>query len=258
MKKSNLLTLIFLFIAVIGAIIFAACTSSESEKETSSEPSSTITDSSEALTSSSAIDISSETTSISSPAADMESALFIGDSRTVGLMEYSGLTEADFFCNSGMSVFNVRKERVSVPNIGKVTLDELLSNKKYSKIYLMLGINELGYKFESITANYGKLLDFIKSTQPDVKIFVQANLHVSADRSDSDSHINNAAINRLNLKLSEFADNSTIFYIDANPLFDDSLGNLSSDKTSDSAHLYAKHYSEWGEWIRTETANKLY
>lgn len=187
----------------------------------------------------------------------MENSLFIGDSRTVGLMEYSGLTDADFFCNSGMSVFNVRKERVSVPKIGKVTLDELLSNKKYGKIYLMLGINELGYKFESITDNYGKLIDFIKSTQPDVKIFVQANLHVSASRSDSDSYINNAAINKLNLKLAEFADNTTVFYIDANPLFDDAHGNLSSDKTSDSAHLYAKHYSEWGEWIRTETANKL-
>ena len=36
----------------------------------------------------------------------MNDALFIGDSRTVGLMEYSGISEADFFCSVGMSVFD--------------------------------------------------------------------------------------------------------------------------------------------------------
>ena len=69
---------------------------------------------------------------------DMSNALFVGDSRTVGLMEYSGL-ESDFFASVGMSVYNVGDEEVSVPNVGKVTLDQLLSNREYDTIYLMLG-----------------------------------------------------------------------------------------------------------------------
>ena len=48
--------------------------------------------------------------------------LFIGDSRTVGLMEYAGLDTANFFATSGMSSFKVLSEEVSVPNVGKVTL----------------------------------------------------------------------------------------------------------------------------------------
>lgn len=180
-----------------------------------------------------------------------------GDSRTVGMMEYAGLTEANYFCSIGMNVFNIKKNRVSVPSVGKVTLEELLSNKKYGKIYIMLGINELGYDFQSIINKYGDLLDFVNGKQPNAAIFIQANLHVSKKRSDSDKYINNKNIDRLNSELSKSANGKSTFYIDANPLFDDKDGNLSLDKTSDNAHLYARYYTEWGEWICKETAKVL-
>lgn len=185
--------------------------------------------------------------------ADMSDALFIGDSRTVGIMEYSGIKSADYFCSSGLNVFQVRKERITVPNIGKVTLEELLSNKKYGKIYIMLGINELGYRLQSILDKYNELLLFIEGNQPDAVIFIQANLHVSKIRSDKDQLINNPAIDRLNKELSKLADQKTRFYLDANFLFDDPDGSLSSTKTQDNAHLYAKYYLQWGDWICTET-----
>lgn len=191
------------------------------------------------------------------PPASMADALFIGDSRTVGMMEYAGLTEANYFCSIGMNVFNIKKNRVSVPSVGKVTLEELLSNKKYGKIYIMLGINELGYDFQSIINKYGDLLDFVNGKQPNAAIFIQANLHVSKKRSDSDKYINNKNIDRLNSELSKSANGKSTFYIDANPLFDDKDGNLSLDKTSDNAHLYARYYTEWGEWICKETAKVL-
>lgn len=187
----------------------------------------------------------------------MADALFIGDSRTVGMMEYAGLTEANYFCSIGMNVFNIKKNRISVPSVGKVTLEELLSNKKYGKIYIMLGINELGYDFQSIINKYGDLLDFVNGKQPNAAIFIQANLHVSKKRSDSDKYINNKNIDRLNSELSKSANGKSTFYIDANPLFDDKDGNLSLDKTSDNAHLYARYYTEWGEWICKETAKVL-
>ena len=191
------------------------------------------------------------------PPASMADALFIGDSRTVGMMEYAGLTEANYFCSIGMNVFNIKKNRVSVPSVGKVTLEELLSHKKYGKIYIMLGINELGYDFQSIINKYGDLLDFVNGKQPNAAIFIQANLHVSKKRSDSDKYINNKNIDRLNSELSKSANGKSTFYIDANPLFDDKDGNLSLDKTSDNAHLYARYYTEGGEWICKETAKVL-
>ncbi len=180
-------------------------------------------------------------------------ALFIGDSRTVGLMEYADIEDADFFCTEGMSVFNIYKKTVSVADVGRVSINDLLNNKKYDRIYVMLGINELGYKSSYTVSKYKELMELIKASQADSKIFIQANLHVTKSRSDSDKVINNSAINHLNTELSKLADGDRIFYIDANVLFDDNSGGLSVDKSIDSAHLYAKYYYEWGKWIALQT-----
>ena len=184
----------------------------------------------------------------------MDDALFIGDSRTVGLMEYSQIPEADYFCSVGMSVFNIHDEAVSVPNVGKLTLTELLNNKTYKKIYIMLGINEMGYKFENILAKYEELIDFVKEKEAAADIILLGNLHVTQSRSQSDEVFNNAAINRLNQALSKLAKKKKIAYFDANVLFDDENGALAQDKSSDDTHLYAKYYEEWGKWIKEQTA----
>lgn len=263
MKKSNLFTLCVLCFMMAAVMIFSACSGNNhtapSRNDTESTALTTQPPATETLPvtepEKQETDSSAETTQDpQTEPATMLDTLFIGDSRTVGIMEYAGLDEADFFCATGMSVFSVRDERVSVPSVGKVTLTELLSNKKYGKIGIMLGVNELGYSFQSILDQYSDLIAFIKSTQPDAEIYIQANLHVSKKRSDSDRSINNPAIDKLNSELAKYADNQTIFYLDANSLFDDGEGNLSADKTSDHVHLYAKYYAQWGQWICQEMA----
>ena len=269
MKKSNLVTLSSLCILIVTVIMFmlfwktssaVSDTKTESSSTTQSDIITTQKDTSEGVSSAKTEDNSetktSKTDSITSNPnsnTSMADALFIGDSRTVGLMEYSGMDGADYFCTVGMSVYNIHKKPVSVPNVGKVTLTELLNGKKYGKIYIMLGVNEVGYKFSSTAEKYSELIEFIKDKQPNAVIFIQANLHVSKSRSDSDKVVNNIAINGLNTELSKLADGKSIFYLDANILFDDEAGGLSADKSEDSTHLYAKYYKEWGEWIIKQT-----
>ena len=278
MKKSNLVTLLSLCFIIVAVILFmflwktpSASSGTETDsssvtqsniitasKNTSEDISSTETeDSSEASTST--IDTSTTEDITTQPKSDisMADALFIGDSRTVGLMEYAGIDGANYFCTVGMSVYNIHKKPVSVPNVGKVTLTELLNGKKYGKIYIMLGVNEVGYEFSSTVEKYRELIEFIKDKQSNAVIFIQANLHVSKSRSDSDKVVNNIAINGLNTELSKLADGKRIFYLDANILFDDEAGGLSADKSEDSTHLYAKYYKEWGEWIVRQTASLI-
>ena len=187
---------------------------------------------------------------------DMSNALFIGDSRTVGLMEYSGL-ESDFFASVGMSVYNVEDEEVSVPNVGKVTLDQLLSNREYDTIYLMLGINELGYDMDQTVNVYGKLVEDISKSQPNAKIMIQANLHVTQEKSRNHDYITNERIDEFNDKTAGLADGKNIFYLDANHKYDDEDGAMSPEVTSDGAHLYAKYYEQWGTWIKEESQRML-
>lgn len=178
-----------------------------------------------------------------------DDALFIGDSRTVGISEYGDLHNATFFANTGMSVYNVFEKTVSVPKVGKLKLEQLLTSKKFKKVYIMLGINELGYNLEKTLTNYKKLLEYVEKTQSNAIIYIQANLHVTKQKSDSDKIINNRNINKFNNEISKLADDKSIFYIDINQKFDDNNGNLTSDYTKDNVHIYAKYYKEWSNWL---------
>ena len=178
-----------------------------------------------------------------------DDALFIGDSRTVGISEYGDLNNAIFFANTGMSVYNVFEKNVSVPQVGKLKLEQLLTYKKFGKIYIMLGINELGYNQEKTLKKYKDLLKFIQEKQSNAIIYIEANLHVTAERSNKDKTINNININKINNEISQLADNEKIFFIDVNEKFDDENGNLSSNYTQDNVHIYAKYYKEWSDWL---------
>lgn len=178
-----------------------------------------------------------------------DDALFIGDSRTVGISEYGDLNNATFFANIGMSVYNVFEKNVSVPQVGKLKLEQLLTYKKFGKIYIMLGINELGYNQEKTLKKYKDLLKFVQEKQSNAIIYIEANLHVAAERSNKDKTINNININKINNEISKLADNEKIFFIDVNEKFDDENGNLPSNYTQDNVHIYAKYYKEWSDWL---------
>ncbi len=141
-------------------------------------------------------------TSVSEPIS-MEDTLFIGDSRTVGLLEYAGIEGATYFATIGMNVYKANTEEVSVPGVGKLTLPKLLARRQYTRICVMLGINELGYPLTSTVKKYGELIDSIQMAQPEALIFIQANLHVTKERSEKDEVINNPKIDALNERASE-------------------------------------------------------
>lgn len=180
-----------------------------------------------------------------------DDALFIGDSRTVGLSEYADLGGADVLANSGMSVYKVFTEKFTLHGKKKETLEEILAQRQYGKIYIMLGINELGYRFEQTIERYSEMLSKIQELQPDAIIFLGANLHVTEEKSNADTIFNNPNINRINESISAFADQQTIFYVDVNPLFDDEGGNLTKEYTGDEAHILGKYYADWAAWLLT-------
>ena len=141
---------------------------------------------------------SPEVSEAAAPEYHFEDTLFIGDSRTVGLKEYADLGEADVFATSGMSVYKVFDTRVQVEGKGKLTLEELLTGRNYKRIYLMLGINELGYEFERSIRKYRSVVEQIEGLQPDAELYLEANLHVTKKKSESDAVYNNRNIDRFN------------------------------------------------------------
>ena len=79
--------------------------------------------------------------------------------------------------------------------------------------------------------------------QPQAILFIEANLHVTAQKSAGDEECRNQDIDEFNNYTKELADNKSIFYVNVNELFDDEKGNLRADLTYDGVHILAKYDS---------------
>lgn len=183
---------------------------------------------------------------------DFNDVLFIGDSRTVGLSEYGDLRNAVVFAISGMSVFNLFDTKVKVTDGSKKNLEEVLNEKQFQNIYLMLGINELGYNSQKTVMQYQSVVDKLKLWQPDAKIVLEANLHVTQGKSEKSEVYNNQKIDYLNNEIKKIAEKNNCYYIDVNTIFDDENGNLKSIYSNDGSHVLGRYYSIWVEWLRGE------
>lgn len=178
-----------------------------------------------------------------------DDALFIGDSRTVGLREYGNLGNAEVVADSGMNVYKIfEKEFVTVSG-EKKQLETILAERQFGKVYLMLGINELGYDFDRTVSRYADLLAKIRGLQPEALIFLEANLHITGAKSEDSPIYTNENINRFNQAAEQMANGQSIFYLDVNELFDDENGNLAEEYTVDHAHVLGKYYTDWVDWI---------
>lgn len=190
--------------------------------------------------------VESEVLFTTSDISYFDDALFIGDSRTVGIKEYGTFKNSDYFCSVGMSAYKIDEEEIN-----DMTFDNAIDKKQYGKVYIMLGINEVGNDSEVTLTSYRAIVEKIKVHQPDAIIYIQGNLHVSAS-SESDT-INNNALDYLNSRLASLADNKKVFYIDINEVYDDENGCFMESYTSDGIHPLAMYYTKWCEWLCTKT-----
>lgn len=168
-----------------------------------------------------------------------DNTLFIGDSRTVGLKEYAGIEGADFLCDVGLDSQKAMKGN----------LPGMLASHKYRRIYIMLGINEIGNPRQTVLKHFRTLVQYVKNHEPGAQIILMGNLHVTAKKAASDTFFSNSNIDGLNSQISQIASSCGCRYLDPNPPFDDGTGALPEKYSGDGAHLYGKYYTLWKNWI---------
>lgn len=178
-------------------------------------------------------------------------ALFIGDSRTVGLSEYSGWDNSTFYADVGLTIYDIFDKNIAEVDGNKITIDQALEKQQFGKIYIMLGINELGRGTTDLfIKEYKKVILKIQKLQPKAIIFVEGIMNVSKVKSDTDPIFNNINIKDKNDHLSKLANNKTIFYIDINEVITDKTGGIPSEYTFDNIHLKAAYYKIWTDFLK--------
>lgn len=181
-------------------------------------------------------------------------AVFIGDSRTVGMFEYGGLEEiSTFYASTGLTVYKMFESKIiSVPGQReKITIEQALSEKQFGKIYLMIGINEMGTgNLERFVEKYKEVVEHLKEVQPDAVIYLQSIMKVSAARSAKGDYITNEGIEERNAAIAALADQVQVYYLDVNPAVCDESGGMNPEYTADGVHLKAQYILNWKDFLK--------
>lgn len=185
-------------------------------------------------------------------------ALFVGDSRTVGLCDYGEMGDVtSFLARESTTIYDLfdDNEKMEYRPRGKEgserTLKELLKKAKFRKIYLSVGVNELGVPdTEDYYREFRKVIEKINKLQPQALIYIQGIMHVSRTMSSTDPVYNNTAIVQRNQAIATLANGRSIFYIDMNKELCDENGDLKDELTGDGIHLKASAYDLWHSFLK--------
>lgn len=185
-------------------------------------------------------------------------AVFIGDSRTVDLMIYSDLSnsKALAYCDVGLNISTVFTKKFVGYKGDKITAPAALkkNSAKYSKVYLMFGLNELGYgSAEAFINQYKKFVATVRSANKNAVIYVQSVLPVSKQRDTTSDTFFNARIMKYNKLIREMCREQKLFYIDLYNAFLNTEGYLPADAASDGIHFGPTYCGKWLSYLQCHT-----
>lgn len=184
---------------------------------------------------------------------DFSGCLFIGDSRTQGLMMYSGVQGATAYASRGLMVDTFFTTPVVDMNGSKVSVaDAVSANNGFKYVYIMFGINELGWPYEQVFIDrYAKVVDHVKAAMPNAKVIVQSIIPVTASRSASDDVFNNPRVTLFNSLIKGMCAEKGVTYFDLVPVLGTAGGALPEEAAFDGIHLQKSYCQKWLDSLRS-------
>ncbi len=186
---------------------------------------------------------------------------FIGDSVSLKLSYYAAATgalgNAQFFTSGSLGAANalweVSGESVHPSYNGtKMLIEDCIANSGASKVYIMLGMNDIGlYGIDDTISNYEELVGRIKAKTPSVEIVIQSMTPMTSTSNIMGSSLNNDNIKIYNSRLSELCKKNGWAFVDVASVMYDAQGiNLNRDFCSDPDDM-GVHFTEAGceKWI---------
>lgn len=208
--------------------------------------------------------------SASVPDSYFDDACFIGHSMVVGMSNYFRLPNADFFAVNGVSASWLLSnpyftlEQTETDENGKTkpvvgTLAQALEENagKYGKVYIMLGTNELGGEeshLRQYAASMEKIVDLVRETQPQAKVYLLSILPVSEKRSEKDAHFNRENVLVFNARLRQLSADKQVYFVDTYSVLADAEGYLPEGSClSDGIHILAPQYAMLKAYLKSHT-----
>lgn len=188
-------------------------------------------------------------------------AVMIGDSRTDGMRLYSGMRGVDFLCYKGLSVFEVMSDKEVIQTAdGKKGVLQALGEKQYTKVYISLGVNELGYNYDQgYSDTYNAMVDKVRELQPDADIYLQLLIPVNTQKcaeSKQPYYVTNKQIGVYNDIIRTIAVEKQVYLLDVGEIFVDENGEMFYEASFDGVHFHKEGYKQWYEYLKTHTVKE--
>lgn len=182
---------------------------------------------------------------------DFADAAFIGDSRTVGLQMNTDKPKASFYASIGLNIDSALTDSaITLDNGEKGKVLDAMKQRQFGRIYIMFGINELGWPYPDIfEEKYEELISQIRKVQPDAKIYVQSILPVSYLAANTNAVFTNENINNFNKYVKQAAENTDAVYLDVGSYFKDENGSLPVEASTDGIHFIREYCQEWMNYL---------
>lgn len=183
-----------------------------------------------------------------------EDAVFIGDSRMQGFRNLSGITKGSFVTAVGMELENFYTDAQIATAAGNVPVLDALKNINYSKIYMMLGTNELGaYDMTQVGESYRQVLSDIKklSSSTDPIVYVYSVVYVDEPLVTTGDYVNNANVDAVNTEILKMCQEEGYHYINLNEVLSNGYHGLISGAADDGIHLNTDYCKKWLDYTKT-------
>ena len=185
-------------------------------------------------------------------------ALFVGNSLIHGLWGYGGINSATYCAATSASVVNldrVKNEAFWGDRAYATTISYGITQGSYSKIYLLLGINEIGFETEDFIALYSNVLDMLSAAHPDAEIYIMGLTPITEKKNAGGYPFTMERVLSYNEALRALAAEREYWYVDLVGLFADEGGFMPAEISTDGIHLIQEEYARWGEYLRTHYAD---
>lgn len=184
---------------------------------------------------------------------DFSDAVFIGDSRTEGLTVYNVLTTSTVLATRGLMASSALTDKFVDLGNGKGTIVDYLKLHKFKKVYIMLGLNELGCLLSTYTDSYKELIDEVRQAEPDSEIYIMPVIPMVEERTDK--VYNNEIIAKFNEALKGVCTEKNVPLINVSAALVNEKGTLPSELSTDGIHLNAKGLRRLVNYLILATAN---
>ena len=199
------------------------------------------------------------------PAGEQQGDGWFDDSAFIGhsLIEgFEGFSKVDanihYFCDTGLSAKGTASySGFALPDGGAGTLEEGLSQREFSKIYIMLGVNEVGGSRERFKENMISLIRLIRDNQPEgIPIYILELTPTTRERADG-SPFTRENVEKMNGALAEVCEEEKCYLVDLWSCFAGQDGYLPAEISGDGVHLKAPQYRVMADYILARTVDEI-